>query len=177
MEYQPDNLAYQRAFDKLMALEGGFILHEVPGDNGGATYAGISYRAWPNWEGWDLLQQHGENSPVVHEAVRKFYWKEYWDKLKCYAIIKPGPADELFCFGVVAGKKTAARLAQNVCGAGVDGFIGDETVGLINQMEKDFPTAFETRFKLGQVARYAAIVNNDRSQSKFLLGWINRALK
>jgi hypothetical protein len=35
---------------------------------------------------------------------------------------------------------------------------------------------FLSEFTLAKVARYAAICNRDRSQAKFLLGWINRSL-
>jgi hypothetical protein len=33
------------------------------------------------------------------------------------------------------------------------------------------------KFAIAKVARYASICNNDRSQNKFLLGWINRTLE
>ena len=39
------------------------------------------------------------------------------------------------------------------------------------------PELFALKYALAKVSRYAEICNRDRTQSKFLLGWINRTLK
>jgi len=35
---------------------------------------------------------------------------------------------------------------------------------------------FKEQYALAKIARYAEICNKNRTQSKFLLGWINRTL-
>jgi lysozyme family protein len=56
---------------------------------------------------------------------------------------------------------------------GVDGKFGPDTVKAVNGVDEQ---EFLSEFTLAKVARYAAICNRDRSQAKFLLGWINRSL-
>ena len=46
---------FEPAFEQMMQDEGGYVLHEVPGDTGGMTYAGIARNKnpqWPGWAGW-----------------------------------------------------------------------------------------------------------------------------
>ena len=73
----------------------------------------------------------------------------------------------------MTGVQTCA-LPILVVGATPDGSIGDVTVQKINQAE---PEKFIMAYTLGKIARYAEICNRNRDQSKFLLGWVNRALK
>lgn len=55
-----------------------------------------------------------------------------------------------------------------------DGGIGPKTLAALNGCE---PELFALKYALAKVSRYAEICNRDRTQSKFLLGWINRTLK
>jgi len=61
-----------------------------------------------------------------------------------------------------------------VAGVSADGVAGPVTARAINAMPAEL---FAVKYALAKVARYAAIVNNDRAQGKFLLGWINRTLQ
>ena len=55
-----------------------------------------------------------------------------------------------------------------------DGRIGPKTLQALNEAD---PESFVLAYALAKVARYRDIVMRDRSQLKFLLGWINRTLK
>jgi lysozyme family protein len=55
-----------------------------------------------------------------------------------------------------------------------DGIVGPKTLERLGQFDND---EFIVRYALAKVARYAQIVNRDRSQAKFILGWINRTVK
>ncbi len=46
---------FEQAYDKMMEDEGGYVLHEVQGDRGGQTYAGIARKMNPKWEGWQHI--------------------------------------------------------------------------------------------------------------------------
>jgi lysozyme family protein len=162
-------MSFEDAFQATMRREGGFVLHTVPGDRGGQTYAGIARNFHPQWHGWPFVDR-GETPPTI--LVRSFYKTEFWDRMRCDEL-QPKIAAHLFDFGVNAGIRTAVRLAQVVSGATPDGIIGPRTIAALNSMPE---REFETAYTIAKISRYAEIVNRDRAQSKFLLGWINRSL-
>jgi lysozyme family protein len=159
------------AFEKTLLAEGGYKLTNIANDNGGQTYAGISRKANPNWAGWSAIDAGGT---PPSELVRQFYKLVYWDTLRCDSIISQQVAESMYDFGVNAGVKTSAKLAQIVVGVTPDGVIGQKTLMAINAMPAD---SFRPAFALAKIARYRDIVARDRTQIKFLMGWLNRTLK
>lgn len=162
---------FSPAYEKMILDEGGYKLHKVPGDPGGLTYAGISRRANPGWSGWPALDRGGE--PPA-QLVYSFYKERYWDTLRLDEVASQRVAETIFNFGVNAGVKTTARLAQLVIAATPDGIFGPRTLAGLNMAEEK---EFEMAFALAKLKRYADICNRDRTQSKFLLGWLNRTLR
>lgn len=166
--------SFETAFQELMLREGGFVLHEVPGDTGGMTYAGISRNNVPDWPGWAIIAKGG--IPPT-QLVRDFYWNAYWVPLYCEEL-QPQIAYSIFSFAVNSSApyqpRTAVRLVQLAVGATPDGVMGPKTIAAIKLLD---PELFNLRFFLAKITRYAEIVNKNRSQSKFLLGWINRSLQ
>jgi lysozyme family protein len=159
------------AYERMIRNEGGYVLHEVAGDRGGQTYAGIARNAWPRWQGWAHVDRN-EIPPTP--LVREFYRQQFWDQVKGDDISHQRVAETLFDFAVNGGFRTAIRLAQIVVGTTPDGVMGPITVSAVNAQDED---AFMARYTIAKIARYAEIVNRDRSQAKFLLGWINRTLR
>lgn len=159
------------AFERMIRNEGGYVLHTVKGDRGGMTYAGIARKSWPNWTGWNALD-NGEEPPA--EMVRRFYLAYFWTPMHGSGINSQRVAQTLFDFAVNAGVRTASVLAQTVAGVTPDGVVGVKTLAALNAMDED---KFVLAFSLAKLARYAQIVNRDRSQGKFLLGWVNRTLR
>lgn len=159
------------AYERMIKDEGGYVLSDVPGDAGGLTYAGIARNMEPNWEGWKLIDA---KQPVPTDMVRSFYKANYWDRVRGDEIIHQDVASSIFNFGVNAGVGTAAKLAQLTVGATPDGAIGPKTVGLLNACD---PAQFKLSYALAKISRYAQICNRNRTQTKFLLGWINRTLE
>jgi lysozyme family protein len=159
------------AYERMIRNEGGYVLHEVAGDRGGQTYAGIARNAWPRWQGWVSIDK-GEIPPTP--LVREFYRELFWDQVKGDDITHQRVAETLFDFAVNAGFRTAIRLAQIVVGTTPDGVMGPITVSAVNAQDEE---TFMARYTIAKIARYAEIVNRDRSQAKFLLGWINRTLR
>lgn len=159
------------AFEATMLAEGGYKLTNDPVDRGGQTYAGISRRANPRWTGWPFIDA-GDRPPA--SMVRAYYLQNYWDVLRLSEIDSQKVANSLYGSAVNSGAKTAAKLAQLVVGATPDGVLGPVTLGLINATA---PEVFIAQFTIAKIARYRDIVTKDRSQTKYLLGWINRALK
>jgi lysozyme family protein len=165
---------FKPAFEKMIRNEGGYKLHQDSGDKGGPTYAGIARNYHPNWPGWRFLDAGDLDDPELTAQVRDFYKNNFWDKIKCSQIEKQAVAETLFDFAVNAGYRTSAKLAQLVLDTTPDGIIGPKTLSKLNQVEEN---DFNLRYALAKIARYTQIVNRDRSQNKFLLGWINRTLK
>lgn len=155
---------FDEAIVKTLAREGGSKVTEIDGDSGGLTKYGISQRSYPN-----------EDIRNLSEArAREIYRRDYWNRVNGDNISNQAIAESIFDFAVNAGPVTSMRLAQVAVG--------------ITQPEKTFTSSFIVRinsanehdflasFALAKIARYASICNKDRTQSKFLLGWINRTL-
>ena len=165
---------FDPAFDKMIRNEGGFKLTHIEGDCGGQTYAGIARNSHPNWPGWRFVDANDLTRVELTQSVRDFYRSEFWNRIAGDAITQQSIAEMLFDFAVNAGSGTAAKLAQIVVGVVPDGGIGPKTLAALNGCD---PELFALKYALAKVSRYAEICNRDRSQSKFLLGWINRTLK
>ena len=52
--------------------------------------------------------------------------------------------------------------------------LGEKTLSAVNDMDGE---KFALSYALAKIARYRDIVTRDRTQAKFLLGWINRTLR
>lgn len=154
--------------------EGGYRLDTVPGDRGGQTYAGIARVFHPRWPGWAIIDRGDLQHPELTAMVRTFYRAQFWAPIQGDAIEKQAIAFSLFDFAVNAGVATAVKLAQMVVGVTPDGRLGPKTLAALNAQNAE---RFVLQYALAKITRYAQIVNRDRSQSKFLLGWINRTLK
>ena len=114
----------------------------------------------------------GETPPA--DLVRQFYRSNFWHPLRLDEVEHQDVAGNIFDFGVNAGISTAAKLAQLVAGTTPDGKIGAKTLQSLNGIDPDL---FVARYALAKIARYRDIVTGNRTQQRFLVGWINRVLK
>lgn len=162
---------FLQSFERTLINEGGYVLHNVKHDRGGQTYAGIARNAWPKWHGWKYID-NGDTPPA--EAVHGFYRTNFWEPLRLTEVASQDVAHNVYDFAVNAGVATSAKLAQIVVGVTPDGRFGPKTLGAINAAQPDL---FVARFALAKLARYEQIVSRDRTQGKFLLGWVRRVLK
>lgn len=158
------------AFEAMIRNEGGYVLHNVEGDRGGMTYAGIARNMNPQWPGWALIDAKQD---VPAALVREFYKINYWAPIRGDELQHQSTAQAIFDFHVNAGA-VARKLAQLVVGATPDGVIGAKTAAALNAYD---PDKFVLAYALAKIARYRDIVTRDRTQGKFLLGWINRTLQ
>jgi lysozyme family protein len=162
---------FNPAFEKMIHDEGGFKLTDIPGDRGGMTYAGIARKPNPQWAGWAFVDKEdwGSATPLV----REFYKTNFWDRIRGDDLTIQPIAETIFNFSVNTGIGVAVKLAQLIVGVTPDGAIGQKTVERLNICTAE---NFLPSYALAKISRYAQICNKDRSQSKFLLGWINRTL-
>ncbi len=162
------------AYNKMISNEGGYVNHKVKGDRGGQTYAGIARAFHHDWKGWQLIDNNDLSSDQLKSYVIEFYQEKFWNRLMANEIENQKVAESLFDFSVNAGIRTAVKLAQLVINTSPDGIIGVNTLTKLNRIDEEL---FISKYALAKVTRYTAIVKRDRSQSKFLLGWLNRTLK
>ena len=165
---------FAQHIEDLVTLEGGYRVVRLRDDRGGRTYAGISQRSNPDWAGWDIIESGQTSVADLRTLVHARYRLSYWDPI-CGDELPDCVVQVLFPAAVLSGVRTAARLAQRVVGANVDGVIGPQTVGaIINYGEfGDFRAAFG----LAQIARFLDIVQADPDQRQFFLGWSRRVVR
>lgn len=160
-----------QSYERTMGNEGGYKLTDIPGDSGGQTYAGIARRFHPNWPGWAYIDRK-EIPPTA--MVRTFYRDSFWVPIGGDQIADQHIAHTIYDFGVNADPRVAVKLAQVVIGVTPDGSAGPVTLAALNRAD---PTTFHMAYALAKIKRYMDIVNRNRTQSKFLAGWINRVMK
>lgn len=158
------------AYEAMIKNEGGYVLHNVSGDRGGMTYAGIARNMNPQWSGWSIIDAGGEPHA---EMVRAFYRANFWNTIRGDELVHQSTAQSIFDFHVNTGRP-ARVLAQIVAGVTPDGSFGPRTVEALNAYD---PDKFVMAYALAKIARYRDIVTRDRTQLKFLLGWLSRTLK
>ena len=142
--------------------EGGYV--NDPTDNGGETYYGISKRAYPDVDIFNLTED---------DAI-DIYWEDYWVRGKCDKVPQRLQAiyfDMCVNFGIRGVVKVLQETA-NGKGAGieVDGGIGPNTIKAIKNLSLERVRAF-------RVLKFAKIVIANPKQMKFWYGWYRRSLK
>jgi lysozyme family protein len=169
---------FETSLQRGLVAEGGFKLHEVKGDTGGLTYAGIARNKNPDWPGWAYIDS-GHVPPT--QLVRDYYLEGWWRPIRGDELSSQAVADSFFKFAINSSERlrprTAIKVAQLAARVVPDGDMGPKTLAAIEAMGEDL---FLARFTLAQVARYTEICNKDRSRvqaKQFLLGWNNRALE
>lgn len=154
---------FELAVTKTLKREGGDKIVRNPADRGGVTKYGISKAAYP--------QLNIEK--LTEEDAKRIYKTDYWDKVQGDNISSQPVAEDIFDTAVVMGVKGSVKLTQIALDIIPDGIFGPKTLEAINGA----PAAgFLPRFMLAKIARYVHICNKDKSQSVFLLGWLNRTL-
>ena len=155
---------FNAAVVKTLVREGGARFTDDPDDRGGATKYGISQRAYPTLDIRNLTEQQ----------ARDIYKRDYWDRILGDQIKVEIIAENIFDTCVNMGVRTGSRLAQIALEIKpADGVIGTASLKVINAVDEE---RFLALYTISKIARYRDICMKNRSQKKYLLGWINRAL-
>lgn len=174
---------FEAAQEVLDKIEGGYV-HD-PLDRGGETYNGISRKNFPDWEGWEIIdniKNQAANLAEIKEKlkghsglkqkVNAFYKEHFWDKMKLDEVTSDVVAQNIYLFGVVAGISRSIKTTQQIVGADVDGKLGAKSIELINKMDAN---EFKVAFDKAEIAHFNTIVQKRPEQERFLKGWVNRA--
>lgn len=173
---------YSIARDLLCYRERGYA--DVEGDKGGMTYAGITFKTYPEWAGWpfvfDRLKEgpikNGTVFPQLNKPVSDFYRANYWEPLSLGTIEDQSVADQLLAIAVhySDGHKVAVRRVQKVLNQKyghslkLDGAMGPKTLAAINSVK-----GFELNNSLFKATVLAYL---DSEQLQFVKGFIRRSL-
>lgn len=162
--------------------EGGYANN--PSDHGGETYAGISRKFWPAWQGWVIIdaikKQYGTTENTINLWAKKsdnlqlliasFYKQNFWDVNKLDLITDNQIADNVYDFGVNSGVSKAAKTLQLVSGVTQDGIIGNATISAVNSL--DAKNTYE-RYNAERIVFYHNLAANP-GQLQFLKSWLSR---
>lgn len=140
----------------------------VSGDKGGLTKYGICQASYPNLDIANL----------TYDQAVAIYERDYWTQAHSDEL--PRPLNALaFDLCVTSGPKNMMRVLQRAVGTTDDGIWGPKTKQVAQNSCSTTPKmlAATRLFTEKRIAYYQAIVKNNPSQSKFLNGWINRAVR
>ena len=107
---------------------------------------------------------------LTEDQAAAIYREYYWAPMHLEGINNPEIILQLFDMGVNAGKTTAIRRAQYLCGAVPDGVMGSETKGKINNFCGDFLAAYKHDRKV----YYEWLSERHSYKRKYLPGWLRR---
>ena len=168
---------FETAFNLTAIHEGGYSNN--PADRGGETYRGISRKFYPDWSGWQSIDDRG-SSCNVELLVMSFYKREFWDKLQAELLDYQPIASELFDTAANMGNFASAKMLQRAINLirpdllSVDGLIGRKTIEAANDLsDSDKEFVYRAQNAL-QAYRYITIIERDPSQSVFAKGWFQR---
>ncbi len=171
---------FKKAYEKMLIHEGGYV--NDPDDPGGETYKGIARKIHSKWDGWMIVDtlkvQSGfpaslEKDADLQQMIEDFYQTLYWDSIRGDKIGSQLIAESIFDFGVNAGNRTSATLAQMVVDVTADGVIGPKTLAALNNYDEE---KFLAEFTIAKIARYINIVKKRPTSKKYFYGWVRRAL-
>lgn len=157
--------------EKLMAFihkwEGDFANN--PYDGGGCTMKGVTLSTYRDYFG---QYKTCEDLRYITDEEWLYIFKDgYWNKCKADEIDSQIVANIIVDWAWMSGVKTAVKKIQKLLGVEVDGIVGRETIGAINNCNEDilFNDIYNERVKF-----YTNIVEKKPSQKMFLNGWLNR---
>lgn len=136
---------FDACIEFVLAAEGGYVNDKY--DSGGETKYGISKKSYPKVDIKNLTL----------DGAKAIYKKDYWLACRCDEL--PEPLD-------IVVFDTAVNMGQGRA----NGFLQIIDPGNSPLM----PPGLATKYLELRDAKYASIVANNPSQSKFLKGWHNR---
>jgi lysozyme family protein len=158
-------------FDTLVsaaiAREGGFVDH--PADRGSATNMGITQAVYDQWRIDQKLPTITVRL-ITQDEVTRIYFRNYWMAARC-PDVPDSVRDIHFDSAINHGVNRAIKLLQTACGTPADGIVGKATIAALAAISPDLLRA---RYINARYRFYGDIVNRDRTQLDFIVGWLQR---
>lgn len=165
------------AIEKVFKNEGGY--NNVKGDNGGATNFGLSLRflqgIYPDWTEKQVKE-------LTKEAALQIYKQFFWNRTRYCEISNQRIANYVLDCAVNHGPAQANKFLQRAIMAvdtppsivKDDGILGNITLSKVNSAEIE-KLALWCCLKAIRADFFRALVRKDKTQEKFLKGWLSRA--
>lgn len=150
----------------VLRREGGYVNH--PADRGNATNYGITQRTYTMWRNDNGLGYMDVRN-ITKDEAKAIYKANYWDAAKCGELPEEIQAIH-FDTAVNSGVSRAAKMLQEAAKVKQDGAIGPVTLAAA----RIDPELLKQRYIVARYRFYGEIVNRDRSQLAFIVGWLNR---
>ena len=159
---------FEKIFDYLLKVEGGYSNDK--NDKGGETKYGIIEE-----EARDFGYK-GDMQDLTIDFVKNIYLKKYYLGNKLDKVVNDKVALSICDWAVNSGRNGTknAQIAINQltnANLDVDGIIGNKTLEAINSVD---PEKFLEVYHNLQRIYYKGKVEADRTQERFLTGWLNR---
>lgn len=156
---------FQIAFESTLRREDSELSGVITYDTGGVTRLGVSQKAHP-----EVFPEMEECSLARALEIAAQIYRQYWF---CDEVNSQLVACKLFDLSVNMGTHQAIKLAQQSCGASVDGVWGPETLKAINNQD---PMLMLNALKYHACQFYEALAHSDPEKyNAYLKGWENRA--
>ena len=184
-------MKFDDAFKIVLGFEGGYV--NDSDDRGGETNYGITASTLNSAKNKGWVPFNITIKDIKLEYAKTIYKKGYWDAVQADSL--PHPLDLiLFDSAVNHGPNAAVKLLQKSLNTllpytelKVDGIIGPLTLRAVNDYAglQDAPGSHNKSnirylcidVLMNRVELYLSIVLNNKSQEKFLKGWLNRVFK
>ncbi len=138
-------------------------------DRGGPTKGGITLATLSRWR---KRSSTIEALKALTEAeAREIYREEYVVGPGFDAIRDGLLRHQVVDAGVTSGPVRPSRWLQDLVGVAQDGKLGPKSLAAINAAD---PHELALRFAVRRIAFFAALVERDHGQAKWLNGWIAR---
>lgn len=161
---------FEIALEKVLDYEGGYVDDEI--DRGGKTKHGITEK---------IAREAGYNGNMKDlslKKAKKIYYQKFWANYSYNQIDNKRIVIEVFEQAVHMGPGTANRHLQEAYNLlseeeiMVDGIIGPQTLNAINSY--GYKDDLLKLLNILQAEKYVQIIRDDKSQKKFIRGWLKR---
>jgi lysozyme family protein len=156
----------------ILRWEGGFV--NDPTDKGGETNKGVTIATWRR-VGYDKdgdgdIDVDDLKLLTADDVLHRVLKPHYWDRWKADQIKSQSVANTLVDW-VWGSGAYGIKLPQKLLGVKIDGIVGSKTLAAVNARD---PRELFDAIKAEREAYLYRIVERDKTQRRFLQGWLNR---
>ncbi|AGB42048.1 putative secretion activating protein [Halobacteroides halobius DSM 5150] len=163
---------FKKILQEVLNYEGGYTDDED--DSGGPTKFGVTESTARRSD------YKGDLKELTKKEATEIYYENYWANLKYNQIEDDRIALEVLDQAINFGPKTANQHLQRACNflreeeIAVDGVVGPVTLQAVNDCA--YKSELIKLLNILQGVKYIRIVEQDKSQKKFIRGWLKRVL-